>query len=233
MRKLQELYFFFDDSGTFHKNNPALKFIYAGYVFHSRAELDEAKRKYRKLVKDIQAKLKKQMELKASRLDNKHKRALYNVLKEYESLSVVVDISRIFDSILSSSKSICRYKDYILKRAIKKKIRDLIDRQKIFPNEEIRIYIFIDEQLTSTDGIYGLKETIKEEFQHGIRNYDYSTFHPPIFSEEVFVEVSYCNSKNNYMIQACDILANRIFASYRDNKPKLRQIPNHINLTLP
>ncbi len=35
------------------------------------------------------------------------------------------------------------------------------------------------------------------------------------------------------MIQACDILANRIFVSYRDNKPDLRKIPHHVNLTLP
>lgn len=233
MIKLQFLYFFFDDSGTFHKNNPAQKFIYAGYVFQSKEELDTAKRKYRSLVKNIQSKLGITTEIKAFGLENKYKRALYNVLREYEILSVVVDISRVFESILNSSKSICRYNDYILKRAIKKKVRDLINQQKIYPNEEIKLHIFIDEQLTSSDGIYGLKETIKEEFQNGIRNYDYGVFHPPLFSKEVFVEVQYCNSKNNYMIQACDILANRIFSSYRDNEPKLRKIPNHFNLTLP
>ena len=233
MIRLQNLYFFFDDSGVLHKNNPVQKFVYAGYVFNARSELEIAKRKYRSLVKNIQTKLGITDEIKAFGLANKYKRALYNVLRDYDSLSVVIDVSKIYDSILISSKSICRYKDYILKRVIKKKIRSLIDQQKISPDEEITLHIFIDEQLTSTDGIYGLKETIKEELQHGIRNYDYGTFHNPLFSKNVSVEVKYCDSKSNYMIQACDILANRIFSSYRDNKPKFRQIPNHINLTLP
>lgn len=230
---MQEIYFFFDDSGVLHKNNPAQKFVYAGYAFTSREELDNAKRKYRSLVKNIQESLGTTDEIKAFGLKNKHKRALYNVIKDCESLSVVVDIGRIYDKILSSPKSVCRYKDYIMKRIIKKKIRQLIDQQEISPDEEIILKIFVDEQLTSTDGIYGLKETIKEELQYGIRNYDYGTFHSPLFSKNVFVEVQYCDSKKNYMIQACDILANRIFSSYRDGKPKLRQISNHVSLTLP
>ena len=212
---MQELYFFFDDSGVLHKNNPVQKFVYAGYVFTSREELDNAKRKYRSLVKNIQKALGTTDEIKSFGLTNKHKRALYN------------------DKILRSPKSICRFKDYIMKRVIKAKICKLIDQQKISPDAEISLKIFVDEQLTSTDGIYSLKETIKEEFQYGISNYDYGTFHNPIFNENVFVDVQYCDSKKNYMIQACDILANRIFSSYRDNKPNLRQIPNHINLTQP
>ena len=230
---MQELYFFFDDSGVLHKNNPVQKFVYAGYVFTSREELDNAKRKYRSLVKNIQKALGTTDEIKSFGLTNKHKRALYNVLRNCESLSVVVDIGRVYDKILRSPKSICRFKDYIMKRVIKAKICKLIDQQKISPDAEISLKIFVDEQLTSTDGIYSLKETIKEEFQYGISNYDYGTFHNPIFNENVFVDVQYCDSKKNYMIQACDILANRIFSSYRDNKPNLRQIPNHINLTQP
>ena len=233
MIALQELFFFFDDSGVLHKNNPVKKFVYAGYVFNSREELDIAKRKYRSLVKKIQKSLNSEGELKAFGLENKHKRALYKVLEYAESLSVVVDITRIYDSIIESSKSICRFKDYILKRVIKNKIRKLIDEQKISAYEDIYLHIFIDEQMTATDGIYGLRETIKEEFQHGIKNYDYGTFYQPLFQKKVFVEVQYCDSKNNYMIQACDILANRIFVSYRDNKPELRKIPCHTNLTQP
>ncbi len=190
---LQELFFFFDDSGVLHKNNPVKKFVYAGYVFSSRQELDIAKRKYRSLVKKIQKSLNSESELKAFGLENKHKRALYKVLEYVESLSVVVDVSKIYKSILESSKSVCRYKDYILKRVIKNKIRKLIDRQIISPNDEITLHIFIDEQMTATDGIYGLRETIKEELQHGIKNYDYGTFHQPLFQKKVFVEVKYCD----------------------------------------
>jgi len=138
-----------------------------------------------------------------------------------------------YDYILSSSKSICRYKDYILKRTIKAKIKNLIDKGIISRTEDICISIYIDEQLTATDGIYGLRETIKEELQYGIKNYNYDTFYPPLFAAQVDVQVEYCESKSNYMIQACDILANRIFASYKYDKPDLRKIPNHNHLTYP
>lgn len=230
---MQELYFFFDDSGVLHKKNAVEKFIYAGYVFRSRKELDSAKRKYRALVKKIQKALGRNDEIKAFGLDDKYKRALYNVMKKEESLSLVVDISRVYDSILSSSKSICRYKDYILKRAIKAKIKSLLDSGAVLRTEEISISVCVDEQLTATDGIYGLRETIREELQYGIKNYDYEKFYPPLFDAPVHVRVEYCESKSNYMIQACDILANRIFASYKYGKSELRNIPNHTHLTFP
>ncbi len=230
---MQYLYFFFDDSGTLHEHNPVKKFIYAGYVFHSREELDQARRRYRTLVKKIQSSLGRQDEIKAYGLDDKHKRALYKVLSRQESLSLSVNIPNVYQSILESPKSICRYKDYILKRAIKDKIKTMLDKGIISDSEEITISISIDEQLTATDGIYGLRETIKEELQYGIKNYDYGTFHPALFKSPVYVNVQYCESKNNYMIQACDILANRIYASYKYEKPELRQIPNHVHLTFP
>ena len=185
------------------------------------------------LVKKLKKSLGRSDELKAFGLENKYKRALFNVLRNEESLSIVVNISKVYPSILASSKSICRYKDYVMKRGIKEKLRQLIDKGIIDSTQDIKINVSVDEQLTSTDGIYSLAETIKEELQHGILNYDYGAFHKPIFSANVEVSVKYCESKNNYIIQASDILANRIFTSYRDNKPGMRAIKNHINLTFP
>ena len=40
---MQEVIFFFDDSGVFHKNAPGHHFVYAGYVFTDRDELNDAK----------------------------------------------------------------------------------------------------------------------------------------------------------------------------------------------
>lgn len=230
---MQEVFFYFDDSGVLHKSNDVQKFIYAGYVFQSKKEMERAKRRYKALVKCIQKELDRVDELKSYGLPKNHKRALYNVMRKEESLAAVIDISRVYDHILSTTKSICRYKDYVLKLTIKAKMRCLLDQQSVFPNEDIRLHIFIDEQLTATDGIYGLAESIKEEFQHGISNYNYGMFHSPLFHKNVFVDVQYCESKNNYMIQACDILANRIFTSYRDGVPERRRIPNHVTLTFP
>ena len=103
----------------------------------------------------------------------------------------------------------------------------------ISKDEEIVISIYIDEQLTATDGYYDLRDSIKEELQYGIVNFDYGIRHPHLFEADVIVNIKYCNSSRNYMIQASDILANRIWTSYRSQNRKLRQIDNHMTLTLP
>lgn len=230
---MQKLIFFFDDSGILHKTNIVNKFIYAGYVFRSQEDVDHAKRRYKKAVNNIQKSLGTKRELKACNLEAKHKRALYNILSQTESLGLIVNIPCLYDSILSTPKSICRYKDYALKRLVKYKIEFLVSRGVIDVNEDIDINIFVDEQLTATDGIYGLEVSIKEELQCGIINYDYNCFHEPLFKSRVNVKVKYCVSSNNYMIQASDILANRIYASFKYSRPEFRCIPNHTMLTLP
>ena len=100
-------------------------------------------------------------------------------------------------------------------------------------NKDIKITIFIDEQLTATNGYYDLRDSIKEELEHGIANFDYGTRHPNVFNADVQVYIHYCNSSKNYMIQASDILANRIWTSCRDNDPNLRKKDNQIILTFP
>lgn len=230
---MQNLFFFFDDSGTLHISNEVGKFVYAGFVFTSRRDIDSARVRYTNLAWQIQKTLRTTRELKACSLRPKYKRALYNVLRHENSIALVVDITRTYDKILYSSHSICRYKDYILKIVIQAQIDRMIAHHTLNPYEDISIYIYIDEQFATTDGIYGLREALKEELQFGILNYDYNKIRSPLFKGEVNVHLSYCDSKINYMIQACDILANRIFCSYKYRKSQLRDIPNHLCLTFP
>ncbi len=91
----------------------------------------------------------------------------------------------------------------------------------------------MDEQATATDGFYSLKDSIFEELKKGIVNFDYGKFHEPLFTGKVKVNVSYCNSANNYLIQASDILANRLWTSFIKENKELRKIPNHRCLRLP
>ena len=172
-------------------------------------------------------------ELKASTLHPKHKRALYNSVKEYDTMATVVEISRLYDYVLSDKKSICRYKDYILKRVIKAVLKKFIASGTLSKDEDVLISIYIDEQLTATNGYYDLRDSIKEELQHGIKNFDYGITHPHVFDSNVEVSIRYCNSNMNYMIQASDILANRIWTSYRTQNRKLRIKDNHTALTFP
>lgn len=229
----QEVIFFFDDSGVLHRNEPSGYFVYAGYVFTDRKDLDSAKRKYIHANKELKKALGRSDELKAANLDAKHKRSLFNSVKKYDSVAVVVDISKVYAHILDDKKSICRYKDYILKRCVKDKLKRLIKDGRISKDEDITISIFIDEQLTATNGYYDLRDSITEELQHGIANFDYGIRHQHVFDSDVTVNIRYCDSSTNYMIQASDILANRIWTSYRMQKRNLRLIDSHTTLTFP
>lgn len=229
----QEVIFFFDDSGVLHKNEPSGYFVYAGYVFTDRKELETARRKYIHSNKALKDSLNRIDELKAANLSAKHKRSLFNSVKIYDSVAVVVEISRVYDYILADKKSICRYKDYILKRCVKSKIKTLISNGDISKNDDIKISIYIDEQLTATNGYYDLRDSIEEELMYGIVNFDYGIKHPHLFDSRVTVEIHYCDSSTNYMVQASDILANRIWTSYRTQNIKLRQKDNQILLTFP
>lgn len=234
MRKIsQEVIFFFDDSGVLHKNEASGYFVYAGYVFADRENLNSARHKYVNANKKLKKALKRNDELKAATLEVKQKRSLYNSVKEYDSVAVVVDISRLYDYVLADKKSICRYKDYILKRCIKSKLKKMVTDGVLSKDEDITISIYIDEQLTATNGYYDLRDSIKEELQHGILNFDYGVRHPHVFEANVEVIIHYCDSSANYMIQASDILANRIWTSYRTNNQKLRAKVNQTILTFP
>lgn len=229
----QRIYIYIDDSGTLHQKDKNGIFVYAGYVFLTISEKDSAKRRYRSIVKKIQQQNGTNNEIKAYGLDYKWKKQLFGVMKYNRSLSVVVKINEVFHNILQDSKSICRYKDYVLKRIVKKKLEYLVGKGELCPTKKTKIYIFVDEQLTASNGYYSLCSSIMEEINNGIVNYDYITFHKPIFTTPAEVEVCFCDSKNNYLIQASDILANRIRHHMLNGKEKIGEIPEHINLILP
>lgn len=229
----QNVYFFFDDSGVLHKNESSGFFVYAGYVFTGRKDVDNAKRKYIAANKKIKQATRIDSELKAAVLSNQYKRSLFNSIRNYDSVSVAVEICRVYDYILDDKKSRCRYKDYILKRCVKRKLLHLINNGVLNSHDDINLWINIDEQLTATNGYYDLRDSIREELQHGIKNFDYGFTHEKVFHGKVTVDIKYCESKTNYLIQASDIIANRIWTSYRLDKPELRDISNHLALTFP
>ena len=230
---MRDIYFFFDDSGVLHSSEPSGYFVYAGYVFLNREELEAAKRKYIHANKQIKKATGRIDELKAYGLQAKHKRALFNAVRGYDSISLVVDIGNVYPYILSDKRSICRYKDYVLKRCIKRKLQEYISNGKLNAAEDVRLHINIDEQLTATNGYYGLQDSIVEELRYGIANFNYGVMHSNVFAGDVQVELRYCVSKNNYMIQASDILANRIWTSYTKNRENMRSFSHHLHLIFP
>ena len=97
----------------------------------------------------------------------------------------------------------------------------MIEDGIINKDEDITINLYIDEQLTATNGYYDLRSAIKEELQYGVINFDYGKIHSNVFNSNVDVNIHYCDSSKNYMIQASDILANRIWTSFRTNNKNL------------
>lgn len=230
---MKNIYFYVDDSGVLHRNARNEYFIYAGYCFLGKEHREDAHRKYRTLSDNIKKGLNLHAEAKACRLKPKQKNKLYKVMHGYDSFSVAVRISELRSYILNDKNSIHRYKDYILKRVIKEEVKKLLSLGKIDNHEKIHIHIFVDEQNTATNGIYGLGDSVEEELAKGINNFNYGTFYRPILHGKLFVDVTYCDSSKDYLIQACDILANRIWISYYVRNEKLRILNNHTSLILP
>lgn len=211
----QSIFLFFDDSGVFHKNNQTHIFVYAGYLFVGNKHKDEARQKYKRLSREIGKKAGIDGEVKAFKLKNKHKRALLRILNKYMRLAVIIDLSEVYDKIINDKRSRCRFKDYALKRLIKEAIKKLIENNEINPDKDVRIYLNVDEQSSSTNGVYDLGASVKEELQYGIQNFNYNTRYEPILHGDVKVILRYCQSENEYLIQAADILANTVYNDTR------------------
>ena len=230
---MQEVFFYFDDSGVLHKNEKSGYFVYAGYVFAGKKELEDARHKYICANKKLREATGLEGELKASKLNVSQKRSLFNSVREYDSVSVSVKLSEVPDYIMGKKKSICRYKDFILKKCVIGKLQKLLDRNVLKIDEEITVNISIDQQLTGIESYYDFRDSIQEELEHGIVNWNYGIIHESVFKAPVKVKLRYCDSAKDYLIQASDILANRIWSSYWGKNEKLRKISNHYILTFP
>ena len=71
----------------------------------------------------------------------------------------------------------------------------------------------IDESPRATNGIYNLKESIIEELQYGITNYDYGCTFSPILFGGLTVELKYVDSKKNVLVQASDFFVGYVNAT--------------------
>ena len=229
---MQTIRFYVDDSGNLSSNEPSGYFVYGGYVFTDRKFRERKQREYKALAKSICTSLGIE-EAKAYHIKRTHKRALMNVMKDVESFSSVSSVNRVYDDILANKRSRCRFKDYVLKRAIKHKLISMITEGKINPNVPTHLIISIDEQPTATNGFYALRESIHEEFTSGFHSFDYDRRHPNVFNSTLQVEVHYRSSHSDYLVQASDILANRVWTGSLKSNANLLSVPLHSRLIYP
>lgn len=164
------------------------------------------------------------------------RRRLLNFIKKYDTSVAVIDNQKLKDSIFDNKASKGRYKDYIIKREVKKIVENLISQNRIDSNKHVKLILNLDEQTTVSNGYYNLKSSIKEELQFGIMNYNYGISFPPILSS-ITVELNYKNSYYNYPVQAADLLVDEVrhcYYNYLQNKDfeTYRKRTNFLNTSI-
>lgn len=136
---------------------------------------------------------------------------MFRALNNCYKFGVVVHEKRVLDRIFQSKKDKQRYLDYAYKIAVKRAFQSLIKKQILNQQEVERIYFFVDEHTTATNGKYELRESLEQEFNYGTYNYNYERYFPPLFSDMKEVCVQFCNSESKLLVRAADIIANKIY----------------------
>lgn len=206
------IFVYSDESGVMDKAHNKY-FVFAGVVFLSKNDRDEACREYAAAERNIRksGRYVRKAEIKASTIKSSDKRKLYRLLKDKYKFAVVIEQEKVLDTIMSNKKSKQRFLDFAYKIGVKRLLQTLIAEGVIVAEEVENIYFYVDEHTTATNGVYELRESLEEEFKHGIHNWNFLRFYPPIFPKMGSVELRYCNSETVTLIRAADIVANRVY----------------------
>lgn len=229
------LYIYSDESGVFDKQNNDI-YVFAGVILLGTQNKEIWSRKYSKAEKVIRTNLKagKDVELKATTIPNKQKSNLFRSLNACYKFAVIIEQKQILDRIFESKKDKQRYLDYAYKIAVKKALENMM-KDKLFDIKDVeRIYFYVDEHTTATNGKYELREGLEQELKNGTYNREYSKFFPPTFPDILSIHLEFCNSKSKLLIRAADIVANRIYYLSSSNQAeKIKQIQNLYIINLP
>lgn len=229
------IYVYSDESGVFDKEHNDY-FVFGGLILLGTEDKENWSRKYSSVEKILRANkgVATDYELKATQVTNKEKGKLFRALNGCYKFGVVIREKNVLDRIYLSKKDKQRYLDYAYKIAEKRAFENLVQDGIINPDEVERLYFYVDEHTTATNGRYELEEALEQEFKLGTYNYRYDTYYPPIFKKMKDVQLEYCNSKSKLLVRAADIVANKIFYLARNEKRKeLRDIQNLNVIYLP
>ncbi|MFR2837828.1 MAG: DUF3800 domain-containing protein [Zhenhengia sp.] len=206
------IYIYSDESGVLDKVHNKY-YVFGGLIILGSESKEEWSRRYSAVEKILRAKKKvpKQFELKATNITNGEKGKLFRSLNNCFKFGAVVRQEKVLDNIFHSKKDKQRYLDFVYKLAVKKALEKLILDKLISPDKVERIYFYVDEHTTATNGLYELKEGLEQEFKIGTYNYNYRIFYPPIFTKLKDVQLQYCNSNSKLLVRAADIVANKIY----------------------
>lgn len=229
------IYVYSDESGVFDKEHNDY-FVFGGLILLGTEDKENWSRKYASIEKILRANkgVAADYELKATQVTNKEKGKLFRALNGCCKFGVVVRQKSVLDRIFLSKKDKQRYLDYAYKIAVKRAFEGLIHDRMINPDEVERLYFYVDEHTTATNGRYELQEALEQEFKLGTFNYKYDTYYSPIFKEMKAVQLEYCNSKSKLLVRAADIVANKIYYLAKNDMAKeISEIQNMNVIYLP
>lgn len=225
------IYIYSDESGVFDKKHNDV-FVFGGIIILGTDKKEVWSRKYSNVEKILRKNkgVDKNYELKATQITNKEKGKIFRSLNQCYKFGVVIDQLKVLDRIYESKKDKQRYLDYAYKIAVKRAFENLVSDNVIIPEEVERLYFYVDEHTTATNGRYELREGLEQEFKYGTYNQQYSKHFPPIFPDLKDVQLSFCNSKSTMLVRAADIIANKIY--YLARKEDREEIKNISNLNV-
>lgn len=229
------IYVYSDESGVFDKihNN---YFVFGGLILLGSADKEKWSRIYSSVEKTLRTNkgVDKDYELKATQVTNKEKANLFRSLNNCYKFAVVVEQSKLLDELFLSKKDKQKYLDYAYNIAVKDAIQNLINKKLVNPDEVERLYFYVDEHTTATNGIYELNDLLEQVYKRGSFNSDYSVYYKLIFKNIKVVNLEFCNSASKLLVRAADIVANRVYYLAKNEfKLKLSQINNISVVYLP
>lgn len=213
------IYVYSDESGVFDKIHNDI-FVFGGLIILGNGEKEKWSRMYSAAEKTVRNKkdVDKDIEIKATTVSNSEKSKLFRSLNKCYKFAVVINQRNVLNRIFNSKKDKQRYLDFAYKIAIKRTFEKMIREGIIKPQEIKRLYFYVDEHTTATNGKYELRAALEQEFKLGTYNYNYSSFFPPIFTELVDVQVEFCNSASRLLVRAADIVANKVYYLSKSGK---------------
>jgi len=207
------IFVYSDESGVLDKVHNDY-YVFGGLLFISEEDRDTYSRKFIAAERNVRQSesIPSGAEVKACNIKPKSKNKLYRSVCDTERFGVVISQKKLTnDALFSNKKTKQRYLDWAYKMAIKKKFEKMIADGIIDPSEVESISFLVDEHSTATNGWYELRESLEKEFKIGMWNFDYMTFHKPLFPNIKSVNLQYCNSSKKTLVRAADIIANHIF----------------------
>ena len=158
------IYVYSDESGVFDKEHNDY-FVFGGLILLGTEEKEIFSRKYSSAEKFLRISkgVKRDYELKATQVTNKEKGKLFRSLNGCHKFGVVIRENNVLDRIFQSKKDKQRYLDYAYKIAVKRAFQGYIRSGLINPDDVERIYFYVDEQTTATNGRYELQEALEKD----------------------------------------------------------------------